>query len=441
MENRARKKKISAAYRYCFSGLVLQLWLYCEERLVGQRDISREELAVGQELTGILQAFLERGDEAQGAEVQESQAFERLKSVRDRIIGRVEILTAFSDCFQIYEYVLNRVERRFVTLDDSRYTPEELASSLVETMAAMGDGVQRNGFLKDIVSQLPVRFTKKKFYAMVTERLTTYVGLNRGGVEDYLSMLRGSAMVSLPEGMEGEEELFSSLACLRQADYRNLDREGYERCRASFEEGSMLLTEKMDYYLSVEQMVNDLYVVFLTQGERMTDALEDMRFRTSAARILEALEQENREFFEKEEFLIHMEGIQEAAMNLVMAGSGERDEILDKVDRLLSGSHFMSVEPEAVRDEEADRGWIDQKAREFCQDMDGLFGTVPKAVARAVMAKVISNLPLVFRDSMEVEEYIRSSLDSCTDFAEREASMELLESQLREQRLMNHVLV
>ena len=421
MENRARKKKISAAYRYCFSGLVLQLWLYCEERLVGQRDISREELAVGQELTGILQAFLERGDEAQGAEVQESQAFERLKSLRDRIIGRVEILTAFSDCFQIYEYVLNRVERRFVTLDDSRYTPEELASSLVETMAAMGDGVQRNGFLKDIVSQLPVRFTKKKFYAMVTERLTTYVGLNRGGVEDYLSMLRGSAMVSLPEGMEGEEELFSSLACLRQADYRNLDREGY--------------------YLSVEQMVNDLYVVFLTQGERMTDALEDMRFRTSAARILEALEQENREFFEKEEFLIHMEGIQEAAMNLVMAGSGERDEILDKVDRLLSGSHFMSVEPEAVRDEEADRGWIDQKAREFCQDMDGLFGTVPKAVARAVMAKVISSLPLVFRDSMEVEEYIRSSLDSCTDFAEREASMELLESQLREQRLMNHVLV
>lgn len=208
-----------------------------------------------------------------------------------------------------------------------------------------------------------------------------------------------------------------------------------------FEEGSMLLTEKMDYYLSVEQMVNDLYAVFLTQGERMTDALEDMRFRTSAARILEALEQENREFFEKEEFLIHMEGIQEAAMNLVMAGSGERDEILDKVDRLLSGSHFMSVEPEAVRDEEADRGWIDQKAREFCQDMDGLFGTVPKAVARAVMAKVISSLPLVFRDSMEVEEYIRSSLDSCTDFAEREASMELLESQLREQRLMNHVLV
>ena len=114
-----RKKRISAAYRYCFAGLVLQLWLYCEETLEAPSEISEEERASGTEFRAILKGFLKGEDEA----------FEQLKSLRDRMIGRMEILTAFSDCFQIYEYVLNRVERRFVVMKDSEYTPEKLASA------------------------------------------------------------------------------------------------------------------------------------------------------------------------------------------------------------------------------------------------------------------------------------------------------------------------
>ena len=57
-----------------------------------------------------------------------------------------------------------------------------------------------------------------------------------------------------------------------------------------------------------------------------------------------------------------------------------------------------------------------------------MFLGMQKSVIRAVMAKVWSSLPMIFQDSMEVEQYIRSSLESCADFAEREASIELLQS-------------
>jgi len=425
LEARTRKKRISAAYRYCFARLVLQLWLYYEEAIDNLLEVSHEEMAFGGELTRIARKFLEEREEEAAL-----RAFGQLKDLRDRLIGRMEVLTAFFDCFRIYEYVLNRVERRFSAMEAPRYTSEGLASALVGAMASMKGQAERNAKLRDITAQLPVRFTRKKFYAMVMERLSAYVGLDRANVEDYLELLKGSVMLNLPLGMEKEGELYEALECLRQADYRGLDREGFETCMESLQKGTRLLSGKMDYYLSMEQMVNDLYVLFLTEGEKMTDALEDRNFRVNTAKILDALENRDRGLIKEEGILAQMEGIQESVGDLVMAGSTQKDELLDKVDRLVSGSFFMPVEAGEACSEAADQQWMDREGGRLCRELDSLFAGMQKAVVRAVMAKVISSLPIVFRDSLEVEEYIRTSLESCTDSAEREASMELLEQEL-----------
>ena len=435
MDTRTRKKRISAAYRYCFSGLTLQLWLYCEERLEKEADLSGHEDAAGQALARIFRIFLENGDASDMED-----AFEQLKVLREGLIKKMERLTAFSDCFQIYEYVLNRMERRFVTLEALERTPQELAQALVETMASMKEPAQQNAWLRELVAQLPARFTRKKFYAMVMERLTSYVGLDRGSVEGYLDMLKSSVMLLLPEDMEQEEELYGLLECLRRADYKNLDKEGFEKCVDALGQGSRILTEKTDYYVAVEQMINNLYVLFLTARERIVGAAEDAAFRNSAKMILDALKQRDRSLL-REDILTDMEGIQESTMDLVMAGGQHQDDVLDKVERLVSGSFFMPVEPEPVCEDVADRQWIDEEARKLCQQLDGMFAQQPKRVIRAVMAKVISSLPMVFANSDQVREYLVNGLESCVDFAEREASMELLEQSLREQRLIEHVLV
>lgn len=425
MESRTRKKRIWASYRYCFARLVLQLWLYYEESMDNLTQVSMEDMAFGEELTQIIRRFLEENQE-DGTE----EAFRQLKGLRDRIIGRVELLTAFSDCFQIYEYVLNRVERRFLPGKPSSHTPKQLASLLVESMASMESPAERNGRLRDITAQLPIRFTRKKFYSMVMERLSSYGGLNRENVEDYLYMLKSSVMLKLPQGMEEERELYEQLECLCQAQYRDLKREDFDRCTEALEEGTRLLSAKMDYYVSVEQMVNDLYVLFLTDNEKVTDAGEDMKFRSCTENILDALQMGDGELLNKNKIPGEMEGIQEAVIDLVMAAGTQRDPILDQVDRLVSGSLFMSVEAKEACCQEADRQWLDKEGTKLCEELEGLFAGMQKAVVRAVMAKVISSLPIVFRDSQEVEEYICASLESCTDAAEREASMELLEQEL-----------
>ncbi len=217
---------------------------------------------------------------------------------------------------------------------------------------------------------------------------------------------------------------------LKHADYRNLSQAEFETCMKSLQEASQLILEKTDYYIAVQELVNDLYVLNLTCLEGQINESESHLFQKGAEMILDALETEDRQFSEEEgeDLLRGMEGIQEEVMDIVMSGSSEKDEILGKIDRLVSGSHFMSLEEKVEVSEEADKAWIDEKAKEFCRELDQMFLGMQKAVIRAVMAKVLSSLPMIFQDSMEVEQYIRSSLESCADFAEREASIELLQS-------------
>lgn len=48
-------------------------------------------------------------------------------------------------------------------------------------------------------------------------------------------------------------------------------------------------------------------------------------------------------------------------------------------------------------------------------------------MVRAIMATVLSNLPVCFNSLDEVSDYITNSFASCTDSAEKETSKELLQ--------------
>ena len=422
MDTRRRRKQISAAYQYSFAGLVLNYYLYYEGAWETEGG-SEEEKRDAEEFGRILGEFLEGRD-----------ALEDLDALRKRITKKMEALTGFSDCFQIYEYVLNRMERRFIPMKDSGYTPGELASALVRSIAGEPSSARRNERMQNIVAQLPARFTRQKFYSMIMERLSVFGGTEKDNVEDFLYMHKSSAMVKLPENMDQEKELYEILELLREADYRGMDKDQYLHVSSALSEGSRILMESIDSFVIMVCLVNDLYVLFLTRGEAMVDAAQDQAFRKGAAGILRALQNKDRRLMEEEgeELLNRMEGVQESAEELVLSGGGEDDEILSKVNKLVSGSRFMPLEETKVSHETADQAWIEKQAEEFCRELDQLFAKLPKAAVRAVMAKVLSGLPLVFGSASEAEEYIRSGLESCSDHSERETCMELLEQELVE---------
>lgn len=422
MEDRATKKYISAAYQYAFSRLVLHSTLFCENMLEGPK-LSEEEEEIKREFGCLLKSLTEGTEELLEVE-----------KLRNRISAGAEILTAYSDCFQIYEYVVSRTERRFVKLPPSDYTPEEMADALLDTLVDLGQRGSPYSYLKTVISYLPVRLTRQKFYSMVMERLSIYTGDPKGDVEEFLYMLKTSAMALLPEHMDKEKELYQALETLRQTDFQKLDKAGYETCRTVLTRGDDLLAEKTDFYVSVQEMLNELYILCLTKDKRAINTSSDQAFWQGIKKIQEALETgEGLSYEEEERILERMEGIQEEVEDIVMAGSPDfSDPVLKKLERLMSGSRFAPLEEEEASQEAADREWIEQKGKELCGDFDKLFASLPRAVTRSVMAAVISKLPLKFDSRQEIWDYIRLSLESCTDYAEREACLEFLEQELRE---------
>lgn len=417
MESHKKKKYMSAAYRSSFAKLLLNIYLYCEEIQEGYEPSPWEREAAA-EFGRLFELFIGGREDITG----------ELDSLRDGIIGRVEVMTAFTDCFQIYEYVLNRVERRFVTAAPSKYTPSLMAERLVDYIAGLEYGAEQNEALRQIVAQLPVRLTRQKFYSIVLDRLSVFAGAEQAQIEDFLYMLGTAAAVRLPEHMEEEKELYEILSELRRTDYRKLDGVKFGMCSGTLARGIRILTDRTDRYVLLVQLVNDLYVLCLTGKEALIDASEQQAFLTGAKKIMEAFRGQRQDLLEE---LRQVEGVQESASQWLSAGvKSEGDPVLEKLEKLLSGSSFMSLEEKKVSHETADQALIEERGKAFCEDLDRLFADMQKPVVRAVMAKVLSGLPMVFQDSQEIREYIQMSLEGCSDYAEREACMELLEQEL-----------
>lgn len=116
----------------------------------------------------------------------------------------MEQATAYTDCFQAYEYVLNRLEGRLIPAGDTdgdRETDEERLAWIMRYITETGESAVINERIQMVVSQLPVRLTKQKFFALVGEGMAVYAGSPRKNVEDMLYILRSEALLNQPAGM------------------------------------------------------------------------------------------------------------------------------------------------------------------------------------------------------------------------------------------------
>ena len=86
----------------------------------------------------------------------------------------------------------------------------------------------------------------------------------------------------------------------------------------------------------------------------------------------------------------------------------------------------MSLEKPGQEEAETDEAYFREQLEILFRDMNEVWETLPKPVMRAAMAKCLSSLPVNFRSLDEAREYIRGSLDGCSDETEREASVRLI---------------
>ena len=93
---------------------------------------------------------------------------EAIAQLRSNVEYKMHILTAYTDAYEIYEYVLNRVEaavRDEVVPVDAK----GLSEKMFDYVFAENDTVVINSKLQLLMAQLPVRMTKNKFYDIITQ--------------------------------------------------------------------------------------------------------------------------------------------------------------------------------------------------------------------------------------------------------------------------------
>ena len=104
-----------------------------------------------------------------------------------------------------------------------------------------------------------------------------------------------------------------------------------------------------------------------------------------------------------------------------------------KITKLVSGSIFVEFDDEDEKHEIAGLEYIEEKYGQLEKQLTDLFDRSEKPVNRAVMAHILSELPVFFGNVEEIKNYVYRSLNACTDLAEKAAVVQILESMMQEE--------
>lgn len=420
------RKQASVAYGYALTRLALNYYTYFSD---ADEEMTQDSLnQADQQFHQILGAYL-AGE----------TPLDAIRTLRERVTREMEAVTAYADCFRIYEYALNRLERRFETgLPTVGVEEDEFVRQLMHFLTNTNEAAVMNQRIQMIIGQLPIRFTRKKFYGMVMEALSAYIGSDQSGLDNMMYLLRTSAMVELTqEQKNGYQDLNILLEQLRNLPFRELETDQYREAMQKIGYASEALYLFSDTWQMLQDMVNDLYILCLTRADSIKDAAEE----ENALSILNALYEQHQAGAcgeiadEVTENLYLLEGVQESyyekyqrldPASEYQEGEAETAYAGRCVDKLLSSSPFVSLE-EMHGERCVERQDVELAANAFFAQLESVFAANPKPVVRAIMATALSNLPVCFNSLDEIQNYIVNSFASCTDSAEKETSMELLQ--------------
>ena len=92
---------------------------------------------------------------------------------------------------------------------------------------------------------------------------------------------------------------------------------------------------------------------------------------------------------------------------------------------LLSTSLFIDFYEIKTRDK-LDKASVEKERDKFIHELSVLLKSHDRFIARAIMANTLSAIPVFFNDHKEVMDYVRYSLDKCTDMAEKKACNKII---------------
>lgn len=384
---------------------------------------------------------------------------QELLTLRQEVVDRMQVLTAYVDCFVVYEYILNRVQYRF---EDQEMMPEDsvFAQDLVNFIFASQDNVTISDNIRFALGQLPMRMTRSRYFDLIQESISVYKGSDVSSLESFLYMFRTNAMLYQNEHMsEYFTEFVPVLEELASLDYETIDQKTYEIYAEKIRINASKLNDVSDLYMQLGQLINDMYSICVTAGYAQKE--EKLEVTNIAIRGVNALfmqkdsnvwalckdnklETEEDKLYWLGEMFVQIEGMQESIYEGMNTAGAVLDEIMEshketivsleltqdfmtlkKLFLLTSNSVFADLEEKTI-EEKVTEQMAEDAAAELIEECKEFFKGKSRMIRRAIMANTLEKMPVFFTSAQEVADYVTTSLAQCSDEAEKYAAKQLL---------------
>lgn len=369
------------------------------------------------------------------------EAIKELAALREKVISKMDILTAYTDLFILYEYVMNRLETEFEELEKPEAMDnDEVAKEILRWIFSEEEPALVNQHIKEMLSCLPVRMTKSKFLELVENSFSIYEESDAQSIKMFDYMLRSASGLYAPKGMAKCYVKLDKIKKLFESkNFAELTKEEYDERKSALKEGTDYIQNATECLGSIQAIANALLTVLLTkqyftmQAEQESERPKQMTEIMLSGKTVDAeamfagtemaMEEVSEVIMSLEPVLLHVkEQYEKQVQELMLSVVYQR---ILMVQRLNSGSVFASLQEDEPAEEERS---LKRVKEDFLADIKGAVETESRLRNRAVMAAVLRELPVFFNNHTEVMNYIRNSLDGCRNELEKKISLELLRS-------------
>lgn len=369
------------------------------------------------------------------------EAIRELAELREKVISRMDILTAYTDLFILYEYAINRMEAVYEDMEEpDAMDNDAVAKEILRWIFSEEEPALVNEHIKEMLSCLPVRMTKAKFLELVENAFSIYKDSDRQSVDMFDYMLRSASGLYSPKGMAKSYTKLDKIKKLFESvSFSDITKEEYTERKEALKEGTEYIRNATECLGAVQAIANALMTVLLTKQyftleaqrraerpEKITEQLlsgEPADTDALFAGIEKDMEALSEEISGLEAALLHVKEHAEKQVEELMLSVVYRR--LLTVQRLNAGSAYASLTETEAKEQE---GYLQQVKEAFLIDIREALENGSRVRNRAVMAAVLRELPVFFNNHTEVMNYIRTALDGCRDEKEKKISVELLRS-------------
>ncbi len=369
------------------------------------------------------------------------EAIKELAQLREKIISRMDILTAYTDLFILYEYVMNRLEASYEDMEESVQADNDSAArEILQWIFSEEEPALVNEHIKEMLSCLPVRMTKGKFLELVENAFSIYAESDAQSVNMFDYMLRSAAGLYTPKGMAKSYTKLDRIKKLFESkSFTELTKEEYEERKAALADGSEYIRNATECLGAVQAIANALLTVLLTKQyftlsaeraskrpQEITECLlsgETVDTESLFSGIETEMEAISEEITGLESSLLYVkERMEKQIGELMLSVVYQR---LLTVQRLNSSSAYASLTEPEIKEQS---GYFKKIKDAFMTDLAEALENGSRLRNRAVMAATLRELPVFFNNHTEVMNYVRNALDSCRDEKEKKISLDLLRS-------------